>query len=356
MNIQNILESWCALPTPMGEFRMYDSGDESARIVSFGALEDQGPEPLLRVHSSCLASEVFGALDCDCADQLQEAMKLIATEGRGLLVHLHQEGRGQGLSHKIQAIHRMQQNGLDTVEAFDDLGLEQDMRSYDAAVRLLRHLGTSSVRLISNNPRKVRYLQQHGVCVTVVNTHPIIRPENAEYLKSKNAKLGHQLPLEVNGHLNGAIHFYHSDQPWGELSNFSRHAVFIRGRMWPTVEHFYQAQKFADTPHEETIRCCHTPMLSKIRATALTEEHRHQDWPTIKEAVMLEGLRAKFSQHPDLTELLLRSAERLLVEHTQNDTYWGDGGDGSGKNRLGHLLMQVRTELSLSAESKQNSN
>jgi len=345
MNVQNILKNWCVLPTPMGEFRMYDSDDEHTRIISFGAFEHLGTEPLLRLHSSCLASEVFGALDCDCADQLREAMKLIASEGRGLVVHLHQEGRGQGLSHKIQAIHRMQRDGLDTVEAFDALGLKQDMRSYDEAVHLLHHLGISSVRLISNNPRKVRYLQQHGVRVTMVSTHPIIRPENAEYLKTKNTKLGHQLPLEVNGRLNGAIHFYHSDQPWGELSNFSRHAVFIQGRVWPTVEHFYQAQKFTDIPHGESIRCCETPILAKIRATALTEEHRHLDWPTVKEAVMLEGLRAKFSQHPDLAKLLLSSGDRLLVEHTRNDTYWGDGGDGSGKNRLGHLLMQVRTEL-----------
>ncbi|MBX3408169.1 MAG: GTP cyclohydrolase II RibA [Phycisphaeraceae bacterium] len=350
------LGSWCDLPTPMGEFRMYDSGDEHVRVVCLGEIEDQGAEPLLRVHSSCLASEVFGAVDCDCADQLREAMKLIATEGRGLVVHLHQEGRGQGLSQKIRAIHRMQQDGLDTVEAFDTLGLEQDTRSYDAVVRLLQHLGISSVRLISNNLRKVRYLQQHGVRVTMVNTHPRIRPENLEYLKTKKAKLGHHLPLEADDHLIGTIRFYHSDQPWGELSNFSPHAIFISGRVWPTVEHFYQAQKFVGTPHEKTIRCCQTPMLVKLRATALAEKHTRRDWPTVKESIMLEALRAKFRQHPDLAERLLSSGDRLLVEHTRNDTYWGDGGDGTGMNRLGHLLMQVRTELRLKSEYEQDSN
>ena len=76
MSTLKMLESWCSLPTPMGEFRMYDSGDEHVRVVCLGEIEDQGPEPLLRVHSSCLASEVFGAVDCDCADQLREAMKL----------------------------------------------------------------------------------------------------------------------------------------------------------------------------------------------------------------------------------------------------------------------------------------
>jgi len=339
------LDSWCVLPTPMGDFRMYDSGDEHVRVVCLGDLHDQGHEPLLRVHSSCLASEVFGAVDCDCADQLRESMKLIASEGRGMIVHLHQEGRGQGLSRKIQAIHMMQRDGLDTVEAFEALGLEQDTRTYDAAVGLLRHLGIESVRLISNNPRKVRYLRSHGVGVAVVNTHPNVRPENADYLGTKNAKLGHRLPLDEEPGLNGTVRFYHSDQPWGELSNFSRHAVYLRSRVWPTVEHYYQAQKFAGTQFEEAIRCCPTPMLSKQRAAELTPEHRRPDWPAVKELVMLEGLRAKFDQHPDLRSRLLDSAERLLVEHTHNDFYWGDGGDGTGQNRLGRLLMQVRREL-----------
>lgn len=354
--MNTVFRSWCALPTPMGKFRMYDSGDEHVRVVCLGEIEDQGAEPLLRVHSSCLASEVFGAVDCDCADQLREAMKLIATEGRGLVVHLHQEGRGQGLSRKIQAIHKMQQDGLDTVEAFDALGLEQDTRSYDAVIRLLQRLGISSVRLISNNPRKVRYLQLHGVRVTMVNTHPTVRPENAEYLKTKNAKLGHHLPLEAESRQNGTIRFYHSDQPWGELSNFSRHAIFIDGRIWPTVEHFYQAQKFVGTPHEEAIRCCQTPMLAKMHATTFAEEHQRPDWPAVKEAVMLEGLRAKFRQHPDLAERLLRSGDQILVEHTRNDTYWGDGGDGTGENRLGHLLMRVRAEIRRTVEDEQGSN
>ncbi len=348
------LESWCALPTPMGEFRMYDSGDELVRVVCLGELADQGAEPLLRVHSSCMASEVFGAVDCDCADQLREAMKLIATEGRGLIIHLHQEGRGQGLSQKIRAIHRMQRDGLDTVEAFESLGLDQDTRSYDAAVSLLRSLEISSVRLISNNPRKVRYLRKHGVDVTMVNTHPSVRPENLEYLQTKKAKLGHALPLEADELVNGMIRFYHSDQPWGELSNFSRHAVFLHGRVWPTVEHFYQAQKFSGTQHEETIRRSSTPMLAKLRANALREDQDRRDWSDVKESVMLEGLRAKFAQHPDLRERLLTSGERELVEHTENDHYWGDG-DGTGANRLGHLLMQVRAELWQLAEAEQGS-
>lgn len=346
---------WCVLPTPMGEFRQYDSGDESLRIVCMGALSELGSEPLLRIHSSCFASEVIGALDCDCADQLREAMKLIATEGRGMIVHLHQEGRGQGLSQKIHAVGRMQRDGLDTVEAFEALGLEQDVRSYDGAVRLLRRLGISGVRLISNNPKKARHLRRRGVRVAMVNTHPAIRPENADYLKTKNAKLGHRIPLEANKRRDGAIRFYHSDQTWGDLSNFSPHAVFLRGRIWPTVEHFYQAQKFPGTPREEAVRLCQTPTLAKERATGIAEEHRRPDWTAVRETAMLEGLRAKFTQHPDLADLLLSTGDRPLVERTGNDDYWGDGGDGTGRNRLGRLLMRVRTELRRRAETARRS-
>lgn len=351
MKNQAPLDNWCALPTPMGDFRMYDSGDEAIRVICLGDLREQGTEPLLRMHSSCLASEVFGAVDCDCADQLREAMKLIATEGRGLIVHLHQEGRGQGLSQKIKAVRAMQRDNLDTVEAFEALGLEQDIRTYEPVVRLLRQLEISSVRLISNNPRKISYLTRHHISVAMVNTHPNIRPENDGYLKTKRAKLGHQLPLELH-HVEEAVRFYHSDQPWGELSNFSRHAVFIDSRVWPTVEHFYQAQKFAGTDLEERIRRCQTPMLAKIRATELSEAHRRPGWDDIKERVMLEGLRAKFTQHPDLAERLLSSGDRLLVEHTRNDVYWGDGGDGHGANRLGHLLMEIRAELRRALDDK----
>lgn len=344
--LNQMFDSWCELPTPMGNFRMYDSGHEHLRVVCLGDIREQGVRPLLRVHSSCLASEVFSASDCDCADQLRESMKLIATEGRGLIIHLHQEGRGQGLSLKIKAVAKMQREGLDTVSAFEALGLEQDVRCYGDAVRVLRLVGIHAVRLISNNPRKVSYLKEHGIHAEMVNTHPTVRAENAGYLETKKAKLGHRIPLEVKGtSAQEPILFYHSDQPWGELSNFSRHPVFLFERHWPTVEHFYQAQKFAGTPKEEIIRCAATPTLAKRLADDLEKERRRADWAEVKETIMLAGLRAKFWQHPDLRARLLESGDRLLVEHTRDDAYWGDAGDGTGKNRLGTLLMQVRAEL-----------
>lgn len=343
MTISN-LDNWCVLPTPMGDFRMYDSGDEDLRVVCFGDLHQQNPDPLVRLHSSCLASEVFGARDCDCADQLRASMKLIADEGRGLVIHLHQEGRGHGLSKKIEAVHTTQHEGLDTVEAFDALELEQDIRSYGKAVKLLRLLHVDAVRLISNNPAKTRYLNEHGFRVTRITLHPRVRPENLDYLKTKQTKLDHHILLESPVSDNGEVRFYHSDLTWGEFSNFSRHSVFLFGKIWPTVEHFYQAQKFAGSDHEESIRRHETPVLAKRQAQEVGHLCRH-DWEKVKEEVMLTGLRAKFDQHPDLRERLLATNDRPLVEHTEYDHYWGDGGDATGMNRLGKLLMCVRAEL-----------
>lgn len=336
---------WCLLPTPLGEFRMYDTGDEHVRVVCLGDLREQGAQPLVRIHSSCLASEVFAARDCDCADQLRESMKLIAAAGSGIIVHLHQEGRGHGLSLKIRAVAQMQRDGLDTVAAFDALGLEQDVRRYDAAARVLKALGIGVVRLITNNPRKLRFLESVGIRAERVSTHPMVRPENREYLTAKRSRLGHLLSLDADDGAASPIQFYHSDQPWGALSNLSAHAIFVRDRIWATVEHFYQAQKFQGTPSEEAIRRCETPLLAKRRSRELESVHARVDWSCVKEQVMLDGLRAKFQQHPDLGALLVGTGIRQLVEHTSNDAYWGDAGDGSGMNRLGHLLMRVRAEL-----------
>jgi GTP cyclohydrolase II len=323
---------------------MYDTGNESVRLISKGDVYKFGKTPLLRIHSSCLASEVFGANDCDCADQLSESLKLIAIEGEGLIIHLHQEGRGQGLSNKIRAVRLMESDDLDTVEAFEHLGLEQDIRNYDSAVTILKSLDIIAVRLISNNPRKRQFLQDNGIEVSSVNTHPNIRPENEMYLHTKNQKLGHQLPLEKIRLNEDEIRFYHSDQPWGEFSNFSQHSIFIDEINWLTVEHYYQAQKFIDKELRERIRLSKTPILAKTTATEMNELRR-SNWAELKESVMLEALRGKFTQHPELAELLRTTSQKRLVESTSNDAYWGESRDGIGQNRLGELLMLVRTEL-----------
>jgi ribA/ribD-fused uncharacterized protein len=140
------------------------------------------------------------------------------------------------------------------------------------------------------------------------------------------------------------IHFYSTTGEYGCFSNFSRHAVYLRGKRWPTSEHYFQAQKFCGTEHEEAVRRCKTPRqaanLGRSRKLPL-----RRDWEAVKDGVMLEAVRAKFTQHEDLRAILLDTGDAFLVEHTANDAYWGDGGDGRGCNRLGEILMTVRAEL-----------
>ncbi len=145
------------------------------------------------------------------------------------------------------------------------------------------------------------------------------------------------------------ILFYRQNDPHGEFSNFSAHPFTLNGRVWPTSEHYFQAQKFAGTDHEETVRQAKTPsMAAKLgRSRALP---LRPDWEAAKEDVMRAALKAKFEQHPKLKALLLATGDAELIEHTRNDSYWADGGDGSGKNRLGILLMELRAELTANLE------
>lgn len=140
------------------------------------------------------------------------------------------------------------------------------------------------------------------------------------------------------------IHFYSTTGEYGCFSNFSRHPVFLKQKRWPTTEHYFQAQKFAGEPDEEEIRMAKTAMIA-ARMGRDRKRPLRRDWESVKNQVMLEALRAKFTQHEDLKAILLGTGDAQLVEHTERDAYWGDGGDGSGKNRLGQLLMQVRAEL-----------
>ena len=140
------------------------------------------------------------------------------------------------------------------------------------------------------------------------------------------------------------INFYSTSGEYGCFSNFSRHALTLKGKRWPTSEHYFQAQKFAGEPDEEEIRLATKPALAASMGRDRKRPLR-RDWESVKERVMMDALRAKFTQHKDLKAILLGTGDAKLVEHTENDSYWGDGGDGSGKNRLGHLLMQLRTEL-----------
>lgn len=141
-----------------------------------------------------------------------------------------------------------------------------------------------------------------------------------------------------------AIRFYRTDDGYGEFSNFSRHRIFLDGKYWPTSEHYFQAQKFENATHREEIRQANTPMIAAQLGRDRKKKLR-RDWESAKDGVMKKAVLAKFSQHEELKTLLLSTGDALLIEHTTNDAYWGDGGDGHGRNRLGQILMQVREEL-----------
>lgn len=142
------------------------------------------------------------------------------------------------------------------------------------------------------------------------------------------------------------INFYRVQDTYGAFSNFSPHPFRLKGKEWPTSEHFFQAQKFAGTEHEEAVRVASSPMIAARMGRERTRPLR-EDWERVKEDAMREALRAKFTQHAGLRELLLSTGDSRLVEHTAHDRYWGDGGDGNGRNRLGALLMELRASLAV---------
>jgi ribA/ribD-fused uncharacterized protein len=140
------------------------------------------------------------------------------------------------------------------------------------------------------------------------------------------------------------IHFYSSRGEYGCFSNFYRAPIYLDGKTWPTSEHYFQAQKFAGAALVGQIRRASSP--SEAARLGRSREHPlRRDWESVKEDIMYRAVLAKFTQHNDLRDILLGTGDATLIEHTENDSYWGDGGDGSGRNRLGHILMCVRAEL-----------
>jgi 3,4-dihydroxy 2-butanone 4-phosphate synthase / GTP cyclohydrolase II len=184
------------LPTPVGEFTIYgfrdsNSGEEAVALV-VGVPNSQTPS-LVRIHSQCLTGDVFSSRRCDCGDQLEAAMALIAKSGIGVLVYQQQEGRGIGLINKIHA-YELQDQGLDTVAANIELGFEADQRDYRMPAEILKYLGATRIHLLSNNPEKVQGLEQEGIVVE--KRIPLEITPNAltrDYLKIKKEKLGHIL-------------------------------------------------------------------------------------------------------------------------------------------------------------------
>ena len=200
--IERVAET--VIPTQYGEWKTiaYKSAidaDEHIALV-MGDVADSGPV-LVRVHSQCLTSDVFGSLRCDCGEQLETAMSMIAKEGRGVIVYMRQEGRGIGLHNKLRA-YALQDQGMDTVEANHALGFAADRRDYGIGMQILIDLGVTDIRILTNNPSKRAGLEGYGL--NLVERVPIeIKPNahNVRYLETKRTKLGHQLEPHQEGSL-----------------------------------------------------------------------------------------------------------------------------------------------------------
>jgi 3,4-dihydroxy 2-butanone 4-phosphate synthase / GTP cyclohydrolase II len=194
-----LLRAETTLPTrKAGAFRLLaygDSKDSNVVVVLVKGKIAAGKPALARLHSQCLTGDVFGSERCDCGEQLDAALSMIEEAGAGILVYMFDEGRGIGLLNKIRA-YALQDRGRDTVEANHALGFAADMRDYKTGARILLDLGARQVRLMTNNPDKVRQLEQYGL--TVTERIPIeITPgiSNREYLRTKRTKFGHLLSL-----------------------------------------------------------------------------------------------------------------------------------------------------------------
>ena len=188
------------LPTERGEFRIlgYRSlvSAEEFVVIARGEFHAERPA-LVRIHSQCLTGDVFGSTKCDCGQQLKAAMKLISDAGSGAIVYQQQEGRGIGIINKIRA-YALQDNGADTIEANQRLGLPVDLRRYEQCAEIIRHLGLRRIRLISNNPEKIDAMRRSGL--EIVESVPLrikLHQSLLRYLRTKRDQMGHLIQEEV---------------------------------------------------------------------------------------------------------------------------------------------------------------
>jgi GTP cyclohydrolase II len=199
------------LVTKNGEFNVICYKDDSCKefLVCYkGNLQDD-PSPLLRIHSACLFGDTLHALDCDCGLQLQASLHLIATEGRGILIYADEEGRGLGLFGKVESIYLEQTQKLDTMDAYEHLGVAADLRDYKIAIAILKDLSVSSVRLMTNNPNKVLTLEEANIKVNEVISFQFIIPSLAlPELLVKRDKFGHKILVdEVQNAINNGSRY-----------------------------------------------------------------------------------------------------------------------------------------------------
>jgi GTP cyclohydrolase II len=204
MSMPKVTRMTCTrIPTEHGEFQLcyytntLDNKEHLAFVIGDLASVDS---PLVRVHSECFTGDVMGSRRCDCGEQLDRSMALVAKAGVGVVLYMRQEGRGIGLLEKLKA-YNLQDQGFDTVDANLMLGHEADERDYSLATLILEDLGVASVRLITNNPAKIRALEAAGIIVSErVSLQVAANADNADYLSTKAERMAHFLPLKPVGH------------------------------------------------------------------------------------------------------------------------------------------------------------
>jgi 3,4-dihydroxy 2-butanone 4-phosphate synthase/GTP cyclohydrolase II len=188
------------MPTQWGDFdlvafRQKNTGDHHLALIK-GTWQPDEPVPV-RVHSSCITGDIFGSCRCDCGPQLHKAMEIVESIGKGVILYMNQEGRGIGLLNKLKA-YKLQEQGLDTVQANEKLGFKMDERDYGVGAQIIRDLGVRKIKLISNNPVKRAGLMGYGL--EIVETIPIEiapNPHNKRYLETKRDKMGHNILLQA---------------------------------------------------------------------------------------------------------------------------------------------------------------
>lgn len=190
--MKQLSDAW--LPTKWGRFKMLTFGEDkdqySPHIVLVSETFSHGQPTLIRIHSECLTGDVFSSLRCDCGEQLHLSLEMLAKQG-GVLIYLRQEGRGIGISHKLDA-YQLQDQGFNTLEANIHLGFEPDERDYNAAVQILEKLGIGEVRLLTNNPDKIDALSKKGIVISErIALLSEEHGENKEYLEAKKKWMGH---------------------------------------------------------------------------------------------------------------------------------------------------------------------
>jgi 3,4-dihydroxy 2-butanone 4-phosphate synthase/GTP cyclohydrolase II len=184
------------MPTKFGDFQLIAYQQTNTGEIHMALIKGQwekGDPVMVRVHSSCMTGDIFGSCRCDCGPQLQAAMKMVEENGKGLVIYMNQEGRGIGLVNKLKA-YKLQEEGMDTVQANLALGFPMDKRDYGVGAQILRDLGVSKIRLITNNPTKRVGLSGYGL--EIVDTVPLeinSNPHNEKYLQTKRDKMGHQI-------------------------------------------------------------------------------------------------------------------------------------------------------------------